>query len=80
MLAERLPGVLPDLRLDEALEVTSVHSVAGTLAPGAPLVTRPPYQAPHHTASVAAIVGGGSSVLRPGAASLAQPSDLYVDT
>ena len=79
MLAERLPGVLPDLRLSEALEVTSVHSVAGTLAPGAPLVTRPPYQAPHHTASVAAIVGGGSSVLRPGAASLAHRGVLFLD-
>ena len=79
MLAERLPGVLPDLEISDALEVTTVHSVAGTLAPGAPLVTRPPYQAPHHTASVAAIVGGGSSVLRPGAASLAHRGVLFLD-
>lgn len=79
MLAERLPGLLPDLGLRDALEVTSVHSVAGALAPGGALVTRPPYQAPHHTASAAAIVGGGSTVLRPGAASLAHRGVLFLD-
>jgi magnesium chelatase family protein len=79
MLAERLPGVLPPLDRDAAIDVTAVHSVAGTLPSGSPLVTRPPFQAPHHTASVAAIVGGGSTHLRPGAASLAHRGVLFMD-
>ena len=79
MLAERLPGLLPALDPSAALEVTAVHSVAGTLPETTPLVTRPPFQAPHHTASVAAIVGGGSSQVRPGAASLAHRGVLFLD-
>ena len=79
MLAERLPGLLPALDSAAALEVTAVHSVAGTLPPGTPLVTRPPFQAPHHNASVPAIVGGGSSQVRPGAASLAHRGVLFLD-
>ncbi|MDQ1640885.1 MAG: magnesium chelatase family protein [Actinomycetota bacterium] len=79
MLAERLPGLLPSLDTPAALEVSTVHSVAGTLPPGAPLVTRPPFQAPHHTASVPAIVGGGSTHLRPGVASLAHRGVLFLD-
>jgi magnesium chelatase family protein len=79
MLAERLPGVLPPLDREAAIDVTAVHSVAGTLPSGSPLVTRPPFQAPHHTASVAAIVGGGSTHLRPGAASLAHRGVLFMD-
>ena len=79
MLAERLPGVLPRLDAEAALEVTAVHSVAGTLPPGSPLVTRPPLCAPHHTASVAALVGGGSGIPRPGAASLAHRGVLLLD-
>jgi magnesium chelatase family protein len=79
MLAERLPGVLPPLPLQAALEVTAVHSVAGTLPAGGPLVRRPPYQAPHHTASVAALVGGGSGIARPGALSLAHYGVLFLD-
>lgn len=79
MLAERLPGVLPPLSLDEALEVTAIHSVAGRLPPGEPLITRPPFQDPHHGASVAAIVGGGSGVARPGAACLAHRGVLFLD-
>ena len=67
MLAERLPGVLPPLGVDEALEVSAIHSVAGLLPADSPLVRRPPYQAPHHTASTAALVGGGSGLARPGA-------------
>src|SRR6187549_1961033 len=59
MLARRLPGILPRLPPDEALEVTRIHSVAGLLPRGQPLVTVPPFRAPHHTASVSAIVGGG---------------------
>ena len=79
MLAERLPGLLPPLDADAALEVTAVHSIAGTLPAGTPLVTTPPFQAPHHNASVPAIVGGGSSQVRPGAASLAHRGVLFLD-
>jgi magnesium chelatase family protein len=79
MLAERLPTILPRLEAAAALEVTSIHSVAGTLVPGAGLVTEPPFNAPHHTASKAAIVGGGSGLIRPGAASLAHRGVLFLD-
>jgi len=79
MLAERLPGVLPPLAVDEALEVSAVHSVAGLLPADAPLVRRPPFQAPHHTASAAALVGGGSRLARPGAASLSHRGVLFLD-
>lgn len=79
MLAQRLPGLLPDLARADALEVTAIHSVAGTLPPGDPLLVRPPYQDPHHTASVPAILGGGSSAARPGAVSLAHRGVLLLD-
>jgi magnesium chelatase family protein len=79
MLAERLPTILPPLEVAAAIEVTSIHSVAGHLAPGSGLVTVPPFCAPHHTASMAAIVGGGSGVVRPGAASLAHRGILFLD-
>ena len=78
MLARRLPGILPPLTRDEALEVTRIHSVAGLLPPGRPLVTAPPFRAPHHTASAASIVGGGSPP-RPGEASLAHRGVLFLD-
>jgi magnesium chelatase family protein len=78
MLARRLPGLLPRLPPTKALEVTRIHSVAGLLPPGRPLVTLPPFRAPHHTASVSAIVGGGSSP-RPGEASLAHRGVLFLD-
>jgi magnesium chelatase family protein len=71
MLAQRLPGLLPRLDDAAALDVTAVHSVAGRLPEHACLLRRPPYQAPHHTASVAALVGGGSGLALPGAISLA---------
>jgi magnesium chelatase family protein len=79
MLAERIPGILPSLEGVAALEVTSIHSVAGTLPEGAGLVTEPPFCAPHHTSSKAAIVGGGSGLIRPGAASLAHRGVLFLD-
>ncbi len=79
MLAERLPGLLPALSLEEALEVTAVHSVAGALPEGQPLVVVPPFQDPHHTATVASVVGGGSGIARPGAASLAHRGVLFLD-
>jgi magnesium chelatase family protein len=79
MLAERMPGVLPPLALDEALEVTAIHSVAGTLPASQPLLDRPPFQDPHHTATVASVVGGGSGIAKPGAASLAHHGVLFLD-
>ncbi|HET6211079.1 MAG TPA: YifB family Mg chelatase-like AAA ATPase, partial [Jatrophihabitans sp.] len=79
MLAERLPSILPALSTSEALEVTAIHSVAGVLPPEAGLLRRPPLQAPHHTSSMAALVGGGSGLGRPGAASLAHRGVLILD-
>ncbi|MEU9795372.1 YifB family Mg chelatase-like AAA ATPase [Streptomyces sparsogenes] len=79
MLAERLPGLLPPLTRREALEVTAVHSVAGILPPGQPLVAAPPYCAPHHSATMAALVGGGNGLPRPGAVSLAHRGVLFLD-
>jgi magnesium chelatase family protein len=79
MLAERLPGLLPELDRTAALEVTEIHSVAGLLPVGGPLVTHAPYARPHHTATTAALVGGGSGELRPGAASLAHRGVLFLD-
>jgi magnesium chelatase family protein len=78
MLARRLPGILPALGRDEALEVTRIHSVAGLLSRDRPLVDRPPFRAPHHSASVAAIVGGGPGP-RPGEATLAHRGVLFLD-
>jgi len=78
MLARRLPGVLSPLTRQEALEVTRIHSVAGLLPPGRPLLTAPPFRAPHHGASAPAVVGGGSSP-RPGEASLAHRGVLLLD-
>jgi len=78
MLAERLPGLLPDLDDDSALEVTAVHSVAGAGAVHA-FLRRPPFQAPHHTASAVAIIGGGGGVPRVGLVSLAHRGVLFLD-
>jgi magnesium chelatase family protein len=79
MLAERLPGILPPLSPSEGLEVAAIHSVAGALPAHCPVVARPPFRAPHHSASMAALVGGGSGVIRPGAASLAHRGVLFLD-
>lgn len=78
MLAERLPGLLPPLVPAAALEVTAVHSVLGVLPAGA-LVRRAPFVAPHHGASPAAIIGGGSRQVRPGAVSRAHHGVLFLD-
>ena len=79
MLAQRLPGLLPDLTDGEALEVTAIHSIAGLLSERVPLVIRPPLIAPHHSSSVAALVGGGSGLARPGAISRAHRGVLFLD-
>jgi magnesium chelatase family protein len=78
MLGRRLPGILPPLAEQEALEVTRIHSIAGLLSPEHPLVEHPPFRAPHHSASTAAIVGGGPNP-RPGEASLAHCGVLLLD-
>jgi magnesium chelatase family protein len=78
MLARRLPGLLPPLDFDDALTVTTVHSVAGLLEPGAGLIGRRPFRAPHHTSSDVALVGGGA-VPRPGELSLAHKGVLFLD-
>src|SRR6266516_4482404 len=78
MLARRLPTVLPRMSLDEALETTKIHSVAGTLPLGESLVARRPFRAPHHTISDAGLIGGGSYP-RPGEVSLAQGGVLFLD-
>jgi magnesium chelatase family protein len=79
MLARRLPGLLPPLGVEESLEVTAVHSVAGLVDPADPLVRRPPFVDPHHSSSAAALVGGGSGIVRPGAVSLAHHGVLLLD-
>ncbi len=79
MLAQRLPGLLPDLTPGEALEVARVHSAAGAALPGEALPTRPPFRAPHHSATDVAIVGGGTAWLRPGEISLAHGGVLFLD-
>lgn len=78
MLASRLPGLLPDLDTHAALEVSSIRSLAG-LPVGASLSTRPPFESPHHTATAAALVGGGSGQIRPGAAARASDGVLFLD-
>jgi magnesium chelatase family protein len=78
MLARRLPGILPPLDSGQAIEVTRIHSVAGLIDPEHPLIAVAPFRAPHHSASTAAIVGGGPR-LRPGEASLAHRGVLLLD-
>jgi magnesium chelatase family protein len=79
MLAERLPSILPELDDTSAMEVTALHSIAGVLPLDGRLLRRPPFQAPHHSASIAALVGGGSGLARPGALSLAHRGVLFLD-
>ncbi len=78
MLARRLPTILPSLSLEEALEATKIHSVAGTLPPGLPLIAARPFRAPHHTVSDAGMIGGGSWP-RPGEVSLSHGGVLFLD-
>jgi magnesium chelatase family protein len=79
MLARRLPGLLPDLAPDEALEATCIHSAAGLPLPPGGLIRRPPFRAPHHGASAVSLVGGGSHTMQPGEVSLAHRGVLFLD-
>ena len=78
MLAARLPGLLPDLSTEDAIEVSSIRSLCG-LPVGPTLTVRPPLESPHHTATAAALVGGGSTQIRPGAAARACHGVLFLD-
>ncbi|GAA2853899.1 YifB family Mg chelatase-like AAA ATPase [Paenarthrobacter ilicis] len=79
MLAERMPGLLPDLTDTAAMEVTAIHSLAAVQASTSALVRRPPFENPHHSATAAAVIGGGSGLPRPGAASRAHRGVLFLD-
>lgn len=79
MLAERLPGLLPDLSDSAAVEVTAAHSMAGLFDPGGGLMRRPPFEEPHHTCTKAALIGGGNGVPRPGSVSRANHGVLFLD-
>lgn len=79
MLAERFTTILPPLSDDQAIEVTAIHSIAGALDGNCGLIRRPPFIAPHHSITAAAMIGGGSRVIKPGACSLAHNGVLFVD-
>ncbi|OWY59487.1 hypothetical protein B7486_74315, partial [cyanobacterium TDX16] len=79
MLARRLVGLLPDLDREAALDATRVHSAAGEALPTGALVSRPPWRAPHHTASAVSLIGGGTSAMRPGEVALADHGVLFLD-
>ena len=79
MLAERIPSILPPLTEDSILEVTAIHSIAGTLLDRDLLSKLPPFVAPHHTTTAPAMIGGGTHAIRPGATSLAHQGVLFID-
>ncbi len=79
MIARRLPGILPRMTPDEAIEVTRIHSVAGLVGEGQSLVEERPFRAPHHNVSVAGLIGGGTGLARPGEVVLANHGVLFMD-
>lgn len=79
MIASRIPTILPELTLDQSLEVSAVHSIAGNFSERSPLSRYAPIVSPHHTATRVSLVGGGSHIIKPGAASLANHGVLFVD-
>ena len=78
MMVRRIPSILPDLSFEEALEVTKIHSIAGTLPQNVPIITTRPYRSPHHTVSISSLVGGGR-IPKPGEISLAHNGVLFLD-
>ena len=78
MLARRMPSILPDLTLQESLEITRIYSIAGELPQDKPLITKRPFRAPHHSASAASIIGGGR-IPKPGEVSLSHHGVLFLD-
>lgn len=78
-LAERLPGILPDLTVEEALELSAIYSLAGCLPPGQTVMTRPPFRAPHHSTTRTAVLGGGGGRVHPGEVSRAHTGALFLD-
>ncbi|MDR1564066.1 MAG: YifB family Mg chelatase-like AAA ATPase [Oscillospiraceae bacterium] len=78
MLAKRIPSILPDLSFEESIETTKIHSIAGVLPSGVPLISKPPFRSPHHNASPTSISGGGT-VPRPGEISLSHNGVLFLD-
>ena len=79
MLARRLPGLLPRLEMEAALEVTRIHSAAGVPLPPEVLIRRPPFRAPHHSSSTVSLIGGGTALMRPGEVSCASHGVLFLD-
>jgi len=78
-LAERISGLLPDLTLEESLELTAIYSLAGCLPPDQAMVTRPAFRAPHHSASRSSVLGGGTGRVRPGEVSRSHLGTLFLD-
>jgi magnesium chelatase family protein len=78
-LAERIPGIMPDLTVEEGLELAAIHSLAGVLEPGDDLLSRPPFSAPHSSSTRASLLGGGTGKVRPGDISRAHCGVLFMD-